>query len=99
MMSRPALRRATSVALAAAIPIALLALAVSRDPVKSVWAAFFVFAVVMVVQQVARSREHGPQVLWLPKFVRPRVNEYFRGRGWPEPYDDVGRRRDWWTNR
>jgi hypothetical protein len=34
----------------------------------------------------------GPQTDHVPRALRPRVNAYYRSRGWQEPYDANGDR-------
>jgi hypothetical protein len=57
---------------------------------------FIAFCIVMVVVQMVRARTHGPRVRWLPRRWRPRVSDYYRRRGWSDPYDSDGNRVSWW---
>jgi len=59
-------------------------------------AVFVVICVAMVVLQVVRAQTHGPMVNWIPRRWRPHVNEYYRRKGWPQPYDEEGNRLSWW---
>jgi hypothetical protein len=61
-------------------------------------ALFVAFAGVVVLIQMRRAKRRGPQVLWFPASMRPRVNRFYREHGSPEPYDDSGNRRPWWRD-
>jgi hypothetical protein len=61
-------------------------------------AAFWLLAITVVIVQIIRSRRYGPRVLWFPRRLRPKVNDYFRRHAWRKPYDENGTRRNWWSN-
>lgn len=53
-----------------------------------------VFIVVVLGISIYRLRRGGPgpQVNWVPRSLRNRVNEHFEKQGWQKPYDDNGDR-------
>lgn len=55
---------------------------------------FVVLVVLFVVTTAVRMRRGGPgpAVQWVPRVLRPRLNEHFRRRGWQPPYDEHGNR-------
>jgi hypothetical protein len=55
-----------------------------------------VVAVVGLTLSFRRMRRGGPgpQVNWIPRAMRGRVNESYRKHGWDEPYDADGNRKD-----
>ncbi|MEY2459699.1 MAG: hypothetical protein QOG30_1529 [Acidimicrobiaceae bacterium] len=58
--------------------------------------AFVGFAIAVIVIQTLRARKMGPRVGWIPTRLRPRLNAFYRRRGWPSPHGDSGERLDWW---
>jgi len=56
--------------------------------------AVIAFMVVVLVISVIRLRRGGPgpAVNYVPRMLRPRVNAYYRSRGWQEPFDVDGER-------
>lgn len=55
---------------------------------------FIVFAVFAVGVILFRRRKGGPgpQVNWVPKSMRGKVNEHYEKEGWQKPYDEDGNR-------
>jgi hypothetical protein len=53
-----------------------------------------VFAILFVGVTIFRSRKGGPgpQVNWVPKSMRAKLNDRFEEEGWQKPYDDDGNR-------
>jgi hypothetical protein len=57
-----------------------------------------VFLVVGFAVSLWRVRKRGPGVRYVPRRYRQRVNAWYRGHGWDEPFDEEGNRRKlgWW---
>ncbi|RKR73335.1 hypothetical protein [Frondihabitans australicus] len=58
---------------------------------------FIIFGVAVVlvgITAIVRLRRGGPgpNVQWLPKSMRKRVNDEYEEHGWQKPYDDEGNR-------
>ena len=55
---------------------------------------FIIFAVIVVAVIIFRRRKGGPgpQVNWVPKPLRGKVNEHYEEEGWQKPFDEDGRR-------
>lgn len=53
-----------------------------------------IFMVIVAVITVFRLRRGGPgpQVNWIPRSLRGRVNDDFEKNGWQKPYDEDGNR-------
>jgi hypothetical protein len=53
--------------------------------------AFMIFAVAVIIYQ-RRTGGPGPQVNWVPRRWRRKVNERYAAHGWQQPFDAQGNR-------
>jgi hypothetical protein len=50
--------------------------------------------VVLAVLSLSRFRPGGPgpAVQWVPRSLRPRLNQYYNAKGWTAPFTEEGER-------
>ena len=60
---------------------------------SALWIAVLLFMAVGIVVSVTQMPRRGPAVRWVPPRWRSAMNDWYRSRGWEEPYDDMGNKR------
>lgn len=77
---------------AAGLPLAGASSSGLHGPIAIIlFVAFMIFAIAVILYR-RRKGGPGPQVNWVPKSLRGKVNEHYEKEGWQKPYDDDGNR-------
>jgi hypothetical protein len=80
------------------VMIALTALGVGTRPAGSSSPIVVIMMLVLLAVGFSLSlwqfKRRGPAISgWIPRRLRARANAWYRGRGWDEPYDQSGNKR------